>query len=263
MARRAWSLRQHSSERPSSERGTPPERNGTWESTRRAQAFPGRGNTETSPATMAFQSLTGSLRPSLLSSSAASEWVCFSCRRNVSSFRRTRKALRVKPDASFAPSATETQDHIVFNPPSSAPNVYHTPQKFLPPNDPRRRLRAPTSSSTPPSTPGSASGSQLPSDSGVLPTTVRAQYEKKYHLTPAQVEEIRKLRKEDPKVWTRVKLAEKFACSQFFVSLCCSAPEIKEQRDKELVQIKAKWGRKKTEAREDRQTRKALWGRDA
>jgi hypothetical protein len=212
---------------------------------------------------MAFQSLNGSLRPSLLSSAAASEWVCFSCRRNVSSFRRTRKALRVKPDASFAPSATETQDHIVFNPPSSAPNVYHTPQKFLPPNDPRRRLRAPTSSSTPPSTPGSASGSQLPNNNGELPTTVRAQYEKKYHLTPAQVEEIRKLRKEDPKVWTRVKLAEKFECSQFFVSLCCSAPEIKEKRDKELVQIKAKWGRKKTEAREDRQTRKALWGRDA
>ena len=92
---------------------------------------------------------------------------------------------------------------------------------------------------------------------------MRAQYEKKYHLTPAQVEEMRKLRKEDPKAWTRVKLAEKFECSQFFVSLCCSAPEIKEQRDKELVQIKARWGRKKTEAREDRQTRKTLWGRDA
>jgi CDP-diacylglycerol pyrophosphatase len=60
-----------------------------------------------------------------------------------------------------------------------------------------------------------------------------------------------------------VKLAEKFECSQFFVSLCCSAPEIKEQRDKELAHIKSKWGRKKTEAREDRQTRKALWGRDA
>jgi hypothetical protein len=211
---------------------------------------------------MVFQSLSGSLRPSVLSP-AASEWVCFSCRRNVSSFRRTRKALRVKPDASFAPSATHTKDHIVFNPPSSAPNVYHTPQKFLPPNDPRRRLIALTSSATPPSTPGSSSGTQQPNNSDVLPTTVRARYEKKYHLTPAQVEEMRKLRAQDPKLWTRVKLAEKFECSQFFVSLCCSAPEIKEQRDKELEQIKRRWGRKKTEAREDRQTRKALWGRDA
>jgi hypothetical protein len=92
---------------------------------------------------------------------------------------------------------------------------------------------------------------------------LRPRQEKKYHLSPAQVEEIRKLRAEDPKLWTRVRLAEKFECSQFFVSLCCSSPEIKEQRDKELEEIKRKWGRKKTEAREDRQTRKALWGRDA
>jgi hypothetical protein len=215
---------------------------------------------------MAFQSLSGSLRPSIVPS-ATSEWVCFSCRRHTSSFRRTRKALRVKPDASFAPSATETQDHIVFNPPSSAPNVYHTPQKFLPQNDPRRRLStiAPTSTSTPPSTPGNASGLQQPNSSSpaAVGNVLRPRQEKKYHLTPAQVAEIRKLRAEDPKLWTRVRLAEKFECSQFFVSLCCSSPEVKEQRDKELEEIKRKWGRKKTEAREDRQTRKALWGRDA
>ena len=78
---------------------------------------------------------------------------------------------------------------------------------------------------------------------------MRPRQEKKYHLTPAQVAEIRKLRAEDPQVWTRVRLAEKFECSQFFVSLCCSSPEIKEQRDKELEEIKRKWGRKKTEAR--------------
>jgi len=91
---------------------------------------------------------------------------------------------------------------------------------------------------------------------------VRQPYEKKYHVTQAQVEEIRRLRAENPKQWTRVKLAEKFQCSQYFVSLCCCAPEIKEQRDRELAEIKSRWGRKKTEAREDRQTRKALWGRD-
>jgi hypothetical protein len=92
---------------------------------------------------------------------------------------------------------------------------------------------------------------------------VRPQYEKKYHLSPEQVEEIRRLRKEDPRVWTRVKLAEKFECSQFFVSLCCSAPEIKEKRERELAAVKEKWGRRKREAREDRQVRKEGWGRDA
>lgn len=92
---------------------------------------------------------------------------------------------------------------------------------------------------------------------------MRPQYEKKYHLTQEQIDEIRRLRAEDPRMWTRVRLAEKFECSQFFVSLCCVAPEIKAEREKELEQIKKKWGRRKREAREDRQTRKAGWGKDA
>ena len=50
--------------------------------------------------------------------------------------------------------------------------------------------------------------------------------------------------------------------ASFFISLCCCAPHIKEEKDRELEDIKRKWGRTKTEAREDRKTRKALWGRD-
>ena len=195
------------------------------------------------------------------SSTATSDWICHTCRRHESSFRRTRKALRVKPTESFLPSKTETRDHIVFNPPSSAPSVYHTPQKFLPKGDPRRRMSslatpAPASSSLP-------DGSIAAAASATAMKPVRPQYEKKYHLSPEQVEEIRRLRKEDPRVWTRVKLAEKFECSQFFVSLCCCAPEIKEERERELALVKEKWGRRKREAREDRQTRKDGWGRDA
>jgi len=58
-----------------------------------------------------------------------------------------------------------------------------------------------------------------------------------------------------------VRLAEKFNCSQFFVSLCAQAPEIKAERQRELEQIKRRWGRTKREAREDRQRRKDKWGR--
>ena len=211
---------------------------------------------------MATSAFSRSLRPSI-ATSAPSEWVCLQCRRHESSFRRTRKALRVKPDESFLPAKSRTEDHIIFNPPSSAPNVYHTPLKFLPKSDPRRKLHslASNSSATTPAVPSAAPSSQPSSVSALRP--VRPQYEKKYHLTQEQVEEIRRLRKEDPKQWTRVRLAEKFECSQFFVSLCCCAPEIKAERDKELEQIKKRWGRRKTEAREERQERKKLWGRDA
>lgn len=167
--------------------------------------------------------------------------------RHVSSFRRTKKMLLVQPDPSFK-SSTGNQDHIIYNPPSSAPNVYHTPLKFLPKDDPRRRLHTllrPTASDS----------------TSSLPPAVRPVYEKKYHLKEADIAEIRRLRAEDPRQWTRVRLAEKFECSQFFVSLCCSAPQIKDERKVELEKIKEKWGRTKTEAREDRQTRKQSWGK--
>lgn len=213
---------------------------------------------------MASPLLIRSLRPSA-NVIETSGYVCQACR-HESTYRRTRKALRVKPDPSFLPSATETRDHIIFNPPSSVPNVYHTPSLFLPKNDPRRKLhsQAPTPSATPPSTPGtSAIPPATSSQSRSLPQSVRPVYQKKYHLTPEQVEEIRRLRKEDPRKWTRVRLAEKFECSQFFVSLCCSAPEVKAEQDKQLEEIKKRWGRRKTEARGARQERKKLWGMDA
>ncbi len=186
-------------------------------------------------------------------------FICLACRRQQSSFRRQRKALRIKPDPSFAPSKTETQDHIIFNPPSSAPNVYHTPSKFLPKTDPRRKLHSLATSTTnaTPFTPIS------PTDSPRrLPKSVRTQSEKKYHLGQEQIDEIRSLRAQDPRKWTRVRLAEKFECSQFFISLCCSAPEAKAEQDKELAAIKKRWGRQKTEAKEERVARKNLWGKD-
>lgn len=225
---------------------------------------------------MATSFLSSALRPSIPSSDAAA-FVCRTCRRHAATYRRTRKLLRVKIDSSFAPSKTETQDHIIFNPPSSAPSVYHTPAKFLPPSDPRRAIlqqratppatpkqETPTTASHPPSILATLAAQKLgystPSAASLAP--VRPQYEKKYHLTQDQIDEIRKLRAEDPRKWTRVRLAEKFDCSQFFVSLCCSAPEIKQEQDLKLEQIKSKWGRRKTEARQARQARKQLWGQD-
>src|SRR5690348_14225955 len=72
-----------------------------------------------------------------------------STRRNESSFRRTKKKLNVKPDASFVFSKdSPATDHIIFNPPSSAPSVLHTPLKFLPKEDQRRQLFSVAKNST-------------------------------------------------------------------------------------------------------------------
>lgn len=209
------------------------------------------------------------LRPSP-TSHKASNWICLACR-HKSTFRRTRKALRVKPDPSFLPSKTETQDHIIFNPPSSAPNVYHTPLKFLPKGDPRRRFYSAASlqpSAPPPQDALAAAEAEEPQTTFQqiaatrtrLPPSVRPKHEKKYHLTEPQIEEMRRLRAEDPRQWTRGRLAERFECSQFFVSLCCSAPEMKAEQEALAEAARARWGRRRREATEDRATRKVLWG---
>lgn len=177
--------------------------------------------------------------------------------RHESSARRTTKRLRTKPDPSFVSSipGSHMNDHIVFNPPSSAPSPYHTPPVFLPPNDPRRKLLAQSHSHANP----------YNQPDRRLPPMLKHHrlYEKKYHLREKDMEEIRRLRTEDPFKWTRSRLAEKFECSQFFVGMVCPASKEKmDKRDEEIEQIKAKWGRRKRYAREDRGKRRVLWGRD-
>lgn len=179
-------------------------------------------------------------------------WLCPSLvfRRHEATYRRTKKRLRVKPEASFLSTDDSPQeDHIVFNPPSSAPSIYHTPIKFLPKEDPRRALF-------------SASPLAQKTSSQKLPSPVRKPYDKTYHLTEEDMLEIRRLRKENPDKWTRNNLARKYNCSAFFVGIVAEATQ--EQKDRQLQTldaIKARWGAKKTMAREDRIRRRETWGK--
>ncbi|OSS51591.1 hypothetical protein B5807_03531 [Epicoccum nigrum] len=195
-------------------------------------------------------------------------------RRHESTARRHKKLLALPAAPSYTPSSP--QPSLVFNPPSAAPSVYHTPLKFLPASDARRRmygaatahasttaLRRKASPVAQPGTPLHASSSLLPPrPSAALPAPVRAPYDKKYHLGPAEMDQIRHLRLSDPDTWTRVKLAEKFGCSQFFVGMVVKAPEKAERVEQEHQGAREKWGRRRREAREERERRKELWGRD-
>ncbi|RJE26652.1 hypothetical protein PHISCL_00976 [Aspergillus sclerotialis] len=178
-----------------------------------------------------------------------SECAAFEFRRNQSSYRRTKQRLRVKPDASFGPSLNQFEDHIIYNPPSSTPSIYHTPTKFLPPDDIRRSL--------------STDASKNQDNTDGLPTVFKKPAEKKYHLTPSDIEEIRRLRLNDPMTWSRWKLAKRFDCSPMFIGMVCEAsPEKKEIQKQVLEAVQSRWGRKRRMAREDRQLRKENWGRD-
>jgi hypothetical protein len=177
------------------------------------------------------------------------EPVSLELRRNQSSYRRTKQRLRVKPDASFGFPSDQTQSHIIYNPPSSSPSVYHTPTKFLPANDARRTLRAETPANT--------------STVEELPSVFKFEAEKKYHLTPSDITEIRKLRLNDPMTWSRGKLAKRFDCSPLFIAQVCQASPQKKEIQKQVLQaVQSRWGAKRRMAREDRKLRKETWGRD-
>ncbi|KAI9889743.1 MAG: hypothetical protein M1814_005042 [Vezdaea aestivalis] len=188
----------------------------------------------------------------LSSSTKSSPTLIF--RRHESSRRRTQKALRIKPHKSFLPSANPTgQDRIAYNPPASVPSVYTTPPKFLPKYDKRRILYENFTKENNLDKTASIDPAQLP----ILgkPDT------KKYHLTPEQVEEIRALRTADPAQWTRERLSKKYECSSLFIAIICAASrEQLEGQARLLNAVKAGWGRRRTQAREDRQLRRANWG---
>lgn len=177
------------------------------------------------------------------------ESTAFESRRCQSSYRRTKKRLRVKPDASFDPSSNKTHDYIIYNPPSSIPSEHQTPTKFLPRDDIRRTLRTSTTTAQP-----------KPDE---LPPVFKTNPEKKYHLTPSDVEEIRKLRLSDPMTWSRWKLAKRFECSPLFIAMVCEAsPQKKEIQKQVLEAVQSRWGTKRRIAREDRQLRREAWGKD-
>lgn len=217
--------------------------------------------------------------------------------RHASTARRQRKLLQLPP-ASFlngpelatgssgrsrtALIDLPTQDHIVFTPPPSAPNVYHTPPIFLPKDDVRRKLfeerekaaqaqrKAARASPTPATTlPTPTSATALPAatsprwpPSTPLPPPVRAPYKKSYHLTPADMEEMRALRQGDEVKWTRSRLAERFQCSQFFVAMVVQASEGRVKAHFAAQRsVEGRWGPRRRKARVERRKRKEGWGR--
>lgn len=77
------------------------------------------------------------------------------------------------------------------------------------------------------------------------------------HLSEKEIKEIISLKKRSPDEWTNGKLARKFGCSNSFISICLSYSGVDDTNRKELMKarleaVKAKWGPRRTKAREDR-----------
>ncbi|KAK4113617.1 hypothetical protein N656DRAFT_707363 [Canariomyces notabilis] len=201
--------------------------------------------------------------------------------RQKSSAARTRRALRIPPHPSFITSSPDgsprpSTDRIVFNPPSSAASVYHTPFKFLPKSDPRRRANLaaglfassttvqytdaitspPISSSSPPLSDSEKTQTQLPALSPQDLPVVVEERKPTHHLTKEDIEQMRALRAEDPVKNSVQALAERFGCSKLFVMMCCQSPREHRDRMKAAEEAaKARWGPRRAAAREERARR--------
>lgn len=191
-------------------------------------------------------------------------------RRAQSSTSRTKKMLNIPPHPDFL-TPREGHNYILYNPPSSAPSVYHTPFKFLPKSDPRRQANLGQlimrSSSDPHANADEAAAAAGDSWSSMPlpPPAHRSEsHVKKYNVTQDQVEEMRELRASDPITWSVHRLAEKFDCSNYFVMMCCKASREHKDRERErLDAIKARWGPIRAHARDERKKRKELLLRGA
>ena len=171
-------------------------------------------------------------------------------RRYESSFRRTKKLQNVKPAEVFVFSkSTPKLDHMIFNPPASAPSVLHTPLKFLPKDDKRRELFADSTNPNP------INPLRLPLAHKPFPKTYQ-----RHHLTEDDVAEMIRLRTLDVEKWSFNSLARKFNTTVFFVKICVKrTEEPKAAHDKkraaELAEHEARRGPRRRKALEDKARR--------
>ena len=185
-----------------------------------------------------------------------------SSKRHESTYKRTKRALNIGPHQSFLPSRNSPQKgtHIIFNPPSSAASVYHTPLKFLPKSDPRLKLFSSITS--------------RPSTARLPPPVDKKHGLPLTHLSESDMREIQRLRMQDPVKWTTHKLAKKFGCTSLFVTVLSKAiakekennrymwETEKNRKEKVLQAISARWGDRRRIAREDKAKRRELILRD-
>lgn len=130
--------------------------------------------------------------------------------------------------------------------------------------------RPPPSSSTPfsytvnPSSPLLFTESPPPETGAALPPPLARPRLERPRLSDDKVNEIQRLRAQDPKRYTRTRLAEMFGCSPAFVSYVAPLPRTEAKaaltrRERAHEKARARWGEKAALIHEIRKKRKEFW----
>lgn len=137
---------------------------------------------------------------------------------------------------------------VSYNPAPAAPTPLETPAAFLPPSERAKRVYLKDAE---------------PYDIEKMPRLSPAPL-RTYHLTPADAEEISRLRTSEPEKWTLPRLAEKYKVSTFVISMLSKPnPAYTAEMAKRLETIQSTWPEKRVQARKDRLRRKESWLNDS
>ncbi|KZW00915.1 hypothetical protein EXIGLDRAFT_111959 [Exidia glandulosa HHB12029] len=136
-----------------------------------------------------------------------------------------------------------------------APNLtfFHRPPPSMP---------TPESLTTAPASPLLRRPARTPRQPPQLPPPVSGKLpeQKKYHLTAEQINEIRRLRAEDPVKYSRSALAKRFDTTSWFVATVSKVPkERKKVLDAAVVKQREGWGELKRLAVDVRKKRREFW----
>lgn len=155
-------------------------------------------------------------------------------------FNAVRSAFNIKPVPSQG---------LIHNPPAAMPSFKQTPKLFLPANDPRLTILADTY--------------RVYSQEELDEMPVIHGAKKDYDLTPEIINEVVKLRQDDPETWTIAKLAARFNVDARKINVISGDSAVKTAKLRQQLEIeKSTWSAEKTLARSDRVKRKQLWLRN-
>ncbi|GKT91063.1 60S ribosomal protein [Colletotrichum tofieldiae] len=177
-------------------------------------------------------------------------------RRGHKTFSRTKRSLNIPPHPDFLPSTPAAGDAIIYNPPSAAPSVYHTPFKFLPPSDPRRRANLSSLFANPSAATSQTTSSGSSSAARPLPRPSTSPPAAPSRATTSLAKTSPRSAASAPR--TRASGASPPSRANLHHHLHPAPREHKERLERKLEGVKSRWGTIRTKAREDRSRRKEM-----
>lgn len=180
---------------------------------------------------------------------------------------RTKRAANIPPHPSFLDhDSQQQQDTIVFNPPAASASVYHTPFKFLPKTDPRRRANLASLFESHFGVHATADGlANLPEVRLTREKNMEGNTERRDRtpITKELIAEIRALRKNDPYTWSVRALSYKYALPFNLIMAATgnSVPQKSEFERRKKALLEERYSPAKRKAMEDRKRRAEMLAR--